>query len=244
MSILFFITIVMGASVLQTSTGFGFSIVATPFLLLLFEPADAIQINLLLSIVISGCLLTTIAKDVDTGVLKRFIAGSIFGLPIGAVIFLLLDMTKLKLGISVLIIVLTLLLIFQFRIRQSKKGDALVGGISGSLTSSVGMPGPPLLLYFAGTGTQKATLRATTLAFYLFIYVVSLLIQWAVAGVSRTVWTSSGIALPFVVIGLFAGQLLFKRINENTFRVVTYIILLGTGLYLLVDSLRDLFYIQ
>ncbi len=68
-SLLVFIVIILIASILQTSTGFGFSIMATPFLLFLFEPREAIQINLALSLVISAVLIRKISQDVDLGVL-------------------------------------------------------------------------------------------------------------------------------------------------------------------------------
>src|SRR5690625_6271974 len=55
--IILFIVIILLASILQTSTGFGFSIMATPFLLLMFEAREAIQINLILSLVISCALI-------------------------------------------------------------------------------------------------------------------------------------------------------------------------------------------
>lgn len=235
-TVLFFV-IILVASILQTSTGFGFSILATPFLLLIFEPKEAIQINLLLSLVISSALLTKILKDIDFEVLKRLIFGSVIGLPIGIMIFLLIDINKIKMTISLIILVLTIMLILKVRMKQNKKRDLIVGGLSGSLTTSIGMPGPPLLLYFSGTDTQKEKLRGTTLAFYLFIYLVSLIIQVIFAGTSKTVWVSSGIALPLVLIGLYLGQLLFKRINQNVFRIFTYVILLFTGLYLLLESL-------
>lgn len=238
MGIIAFIIIILVASILQTSTGFGFSILATPFLLLLFEPAEAIQINLILSFVISSALIMKIRKDIDFGILKRFVVGSIIGLPIGIIIFLLMDISKLKLGVSLIILVLTIMLILKFRIHQNKKRDLLVGGLSGSLTTSIGMPGPPILLYFSGTDTQKEKLRGTTLAFYLFIYSVSLIIQVIFAGTNKTIWLSSLWALPLVFIGLYLGQLLFKVINQKIFRIVTYIILLFTGMYLLIDSLK------
>lgn len=237
MEFLLFTGIILVASILQTSTGFGFSILATPFLLLLFEPAEAIQINLLLSLVISCALIRKILQDIDFEVLKRFIFGSLLGLPIGIIIFLLLDINKLKLGVSLVILILTFLLILKFRINQTSKRDWTVGGLSGSLTTSIGMPGPPLLLYFSGTDTQKEKLRGTTLAFYLFIYLISLIIQVIVAGTSKIVWISSGISLPLVFLGLYLGQRLFKRINQNIFRIFTYIILLFTGIYMLVESL-------
>lgn len=237
MEIVLFIAIILGASVLQTSTGFGFSILATPFLLLLFNVAEAIQINLILSLVISGALIFKIQSDIDMGVLKRLIAGSVAGMPVGIAIFLSADLEKLKLAISLTILLLTVLLIFSFRIKQTKRRDTFFGGLSGSLTTSIGMPGPPLLLYFSGTNTNKEKLRATTLAFYLFIYSISLMLQIIFSGTSKTIWTASGLAIPFVLAGLYLGQLLFKRIDQRTFRFVTYGILLFTGLFLLFDNL-------
>ena len=233
-----FVCFILIASILQTATGFGFSILATPFLLLLFTPMEAIQINLILSLVISIALITKIKDHVDYGILKRFMIGSIVGLPIGILIFLHVDITSLKIGVSLIILLLTILLLLQFRVNQTKSRDGIVGGFSGLLTSSIGMPGPPLLLYFAGTDTQKDKLRATTLAFYLFIYSMSLGIQMLFIGTNKTVWVSSGFSLPLVIAGLYVGQLLFKRINQQLFRIFTYAILLITGLYLLMDSFR------
>ncbi|KAA0561527.1 sulfite exporter TauE/SafE family protein [Rossellomorea aquimaris] len=232
-----FMAIILCASILQTSTGFGFSIMATPFLLLLFPPKEAIQINLILSLVISLALLVKIRRDIDFPLVKRFIIGSIPGLPLGILVFILIDMNFLKISISLIIILLTVLLIMKFRIMQSKMRDFLAGGLSGVLTTSIGMPGPPLLLYFSGTETRKEKLRGTTLAFYLFIYLISLGIQVKVAGTTQTVWKSSLQALPVVAIGLVLGQALFSKINQKIFQIFTYALLLFTGIYLLIESL-------
>ncbi|MGG3914166.1 sulfite exporter TauE/SafE family protein [Rossellomorea vietnamensis] len=235
-TLILFIAIILCASILQTSTGFGFSIMATPFLLLLYPPKEAIQINLILSLVISLALIVKIRRDIDISLVKRFVVGSMPGLLLGILIFTLIDMSFLKVVISLVIILLTTLLIMKFRIRQSTPRDFLAGGLSGVLTTSIGMPGPPLLLYFSGTGTKKEKLRGTTLAFYLFIYLVSLGIQVAVAGTTLTVWESSLQALPVVAVGLITGQALFSKINQRLFQIVTYILLLFTGIYLLIES--------
>jgi len=236
MQITLFIIIILIASILQTSTGFGFSILATPFLLLLFEPAYAIQINLILSFIISLALITTIQKDIRFDIIKRLLIGSLIGLPIGIVIFLQINSMLLKVSIGIIILTLTILLIFHYRMKQSKRKDTVVGALSGALTTSIGMPGPPLLLYFTGTKMDKETLRGTTLAFYLFIYIISLLIQVVFAGTNPIVWKSSLYALPLVFIGLFIGQKLFLRLNQRTFQIFTYILLAFTGIYLLIES--------
>ena len=232
-----FLLIVLIASILQTSTGFGLSILATPFLLLLFAPFEAIQINLFLSLFISLALIVKIRKDVDYDILKRLVIGSVFGLPVGIMIFLYLNLNHLKLGVGVMILLLTVLLILQMRIKQNQRKDLVVGGLSGMFTTSIGMPGPPLLLYFSGTDTKKEQLRATTLAFYLWIYLVSFIMQLSIVGTSKTVWTSILWGLPLVCIGLYLGQRLFYKMNQAVFQIIVYIILLFTGIYTLVESL-------
>ncbi|WP_339228717.1 sulfite exporter TauE/SafE family protein [Oceanobacillus sp. FSL K6-2867] len=237
-TIFLFITIILVASILQTSTGFGFSIMATPFLLMLFLPQEAIQINIILSLIISIALVYKIRRDIDFKIVKRFTLGSLTGIPVGVIIITAIeDMNIFKLGISILILLLTVLLMLNFKVKPTPIRDFIVGGISGGLTTSVGMPGPPLLLYFTGADTEKAKLRATTLAFYLFIYLVSLITQIIFTGTNIVIWESSLYAVPFVVLGLFLGQLLFKWINQKVFRLFTYILLLFTGIFLLLESL-------
>ena len=228
--------IVLLASLLQTSTGYGFSIVGTPFLLLIYPGHTAIQINIILSLCLSIFMIFKIGKEVDKPLLIRLIKGSIVGLVLGVFIYLYIDIQLLKIVAGGLILISTVLLILKLTILQTKNRDFLTGGISGLLTTSIGVPGPPLLLYFSGVGTDKAILRSTTLAYYLFVYFTSLVMQVLFGGTSKEAWISSLVAAPSLFIGILLGQLLFKWISPKIFRLITYIILLFTGGYLLVTS--------
>src|SRR5699024_3129592 len=108
--------------------------------------------------------------------------------------------------------------------------------VSGALTTGTGMPGPPLLLYFSGTDTNKAVLRATTLAFYLYIYIVSFFVQFLFTGSSLVVVHASGAAIPLVFICMLIGQYLINAIDKQIFQWLTYVLLLFTALYLLIYS--------
>lgn len=238
--VLIFICIILVASVLQTSTGFGFSIMATPFLLMLFLPQEAIQINIILSLIISISLIWKIRTDIDFKLLKRFTFGSIVGVPFGILIFISININAFKLGVSILLLILTLMLICNFKVKLTQFRDFIVGGLSGLLTTSIGMPGPPLLFYFTGTDTEKGKLRATTLAFYLFIYFISLITQTLFTGTNKIIWETSLYAIPIVFLGLFIGQIIFKWLNQRIFRIFTYILLGCTGIYLLIESLNSL----
>lgn len=235
-----FICIVLVASVLQTSTGFGFSIMATPLFLMLFLPQEAIQINIILSLIISISLIHSIKNSVDFPLLKRLIVSSFAGVPFGIVIYMSINISAFKFTVSILLLALTLLLILNFRVRQTRGRDYLAGGLSGLFTTSIGMPGPPILLYFTGTSIDKDKLRATTLAFYLFIYSISLMTQVTFSGSSLLIWKSSLYAVPAVLAGLSIGRFVFKWINQDIFKIFTYILLSCTGIYLLIQSLLSL----
>ena len=210
MSITFiFVCIILVASILQASTGFGFSIMATPFLLMLFLPQEAIQINIILSLIISISLIWKIRMDVDFVLLKRFIFGSIVGVPFGILIFISVNINTFKLAVSILLLLLTLLLICNVKVRSTQSRDFIVGGLSGLLTTSIGMPGPPLLLYFTGTDTEKEV-KSNYISFYLFIYFISLVTQILFTGTNKTIWESSFYAIPIVFLGLFIGQIILN----------------------------------
>lgn len=228
--------IVLVASLLQTSTGYGFSIIGTPFLLLIYPAHMAIQVNIILSICLSAFMIFKIRKEVDKSLLIRLIKGSIIGLIFGIFIYLFLDIQLLKMTVGALILVLTILLILKLTVNRTQNKDFITGGISGLLTTSIGVPGPPLLLYFSGAGIDKTTLRSTTLAYYLFVYSVSLFMQISFGGTSKETWIFSLAAIPPLFAGIMLGQLFFKWISQNAFRIITYIILMFTGIYLLVTG--------
>jgi len=231
------VIIVLVASLLQTSTGYGFSIIGTPFLLLIYPVHTAIQINIILSICLSAFMIFKIRKEVDKALLIRLIKGSIGGLVFGIFIYLFINIYLLKIAVGTLILILTIFLIFNLTLDRTRNKDFITGGISGLLTTSIGVPGPPLLLYFSGAGIDKTTLRSTTLAYYLFVYFASLVMQISFGGTSKETWLSSLVAIPPLFAGILLGQLLFKWISQKTFRVITYVILIFTGVYLIVTSL-------
>lgn len=234
---LFAAPIVLVASALQSCTGFGFSLMATPLLLLLFEPRTAIQLNIILSLVVSAALLPHIRAAVDRPMLRRLIASSLLGIPLGAALFAWLDPGLLKLAVGIVVLAVTGLIAARFTFTASRTGDGIAGLAAGTLTASLGIPGPALLVYFAGTALDKARVRATTLGFFLFVYAGALVAQVALASSERTIWLGALALAPIVWLGTVAGQRLFEAIDQRVFAIMINAILAGTGLYLLLASL-------
>jgi len=256
--------IVFFASVLQASTGFGFAIMATPFLLLVFDSRECVQISIILSFIVSLLLIRKIINDIDKGLLRRLIIGSIVGVPLGVLFYKFVSLDILKATVSVVILIVTFILIaISFRanpkskakkedpsykslVRQDtstvdvtpflKKTQFFVGMCAGLLTTSIGMPGVPLILYYNATNTKKETARSTTLAFFIFVYIVSMATQLLTVKTNLDIVGSSLILIPVVAVGVFAGNLLFNKINQITFQRMAYGILLFTGFYMAIKS--------
>lgn len=228
--------IVLIASFLQASTGYGFSIIGTPFLLMLYPTHEAIQINIILSIFLSLFMVQKVKYEFDRDLVGKLMIGSIFGMVGGVFVYLYFAVHWLKFIVGLLTLLLTVLLVFKFTINRSEKRDVVIGGLSGLLTTSIGVPGPPLLLYFSGAAIAPYILRSTTLIFYLFVYSGSLLMQIFFGGTSMAVWLYSLMAIPALLAGIFLGQIFVQWISLGTFRLITYVILLLSGLYLIVTS--------
>jgi uncharacterized membrane protein YfcA len=234
---LFLLAVIFLSSALQAGVGFGFSIMTVPLLLLVYDAREAVVINNVLSILLSALMFRTIRSEIDRGFLKRLLLGSILMMPAGLAAFMFMPAQHVKLAVGVLSLAFVLLFVFPFRIRPSEWKEAAAGGLSGFLTAAIGIPGPPLLAYTSAVDMDKAKTRSTTLAFYIFIYSVSFVLQIGFAPVSPKVWAASGGSVPLVIAGIVLGQWLFKRIHQRLFHRICLAVLFATGVQLVYSSL-------
>ncbi len=238
--LLFSALIVLFASALHAATGFGFSILAMPLLLLIHEPLVAVQVNLILSIALSLLLVPKVRHDIDKTLLWRLVVSSALGIPFGVLMLLRLDTSPFKILIAVLTLVFTSLLLLQLRFERRRARDWFSGVLAGVFTSAVGMGGIPLLLYFAGTDMPKAVVRGTVLAFFLFIYTLVLGVQIAVTSSRSDIWWLSALLVPIALMGVWVGDWMFPRISQRAFRGLIYAVLGGNSFMLLWSAWRSM----
>lgn len=261
--------IVFFASVLQASTGFGFAIMATPFLLLVFDSRDCIQISIFLSLFIAFVLTPRIKHEIDHTILKRLIQGSILGIPIGLGFFAYVSLDILKASVSAVILMISIFLVIKWyqtyfeitvedcankpiepneameenhksivkAIKAGKWNEIFVGLTAGFLTTSLGMPGVPLAVYFTAKNVKKETIRSTTLAFFIVVYIVSIIMQVFTVKISTEVLFTSLYLIPAAAVGVLLGNTLFYKINQRMFQLITNLILISTGLYILYKTI-------
>ncbi len=226
------------AALAQGATGFGFAIIALPFLLLVLGSLDAVGLTIILNLLVSLVLAPGLWRQAPRGPLMRLSLGSALGFPLGLIIFLnaSLDWVRLAIGLIILGFAGALAL------RQNKASpvselvarpwlDALVGVLSGAMATALAMPGPAVMLYLSARGMAKEALRACTLCLFTLSYGAALVLQAGSGAVASQAWQAAAFAALPTILGAVAGHRLSSRIDESRFRAIVLGILLVTGAY-------------
>ena len=228
------------AALTQAAVGFGFAIMAVPFFLLILESVTAIQVTIILTLAISLVLVWRLWRTAPRGLLLRLIAGSAAGFPIGIAAYLHAGLAEVKMAVAVLIVGFTTYLFVANRgtevagpPKSRPLADLAVGVVSGIMATSLGMPGPSVLIYLSYVGAEKVATRSLALTLFTFSYGGGLILQATVVGISAETWKVSAILVPLVLLGTFAGHKLSRHLSQRMFQTAVLAILAGTGLYML-----------
>src|ERR1700751_5333711 len=88
------------AALLQAVSGVGFVLLAFPLYLLLVDPAQAVQLAIILSTALSFAVVPGLRRTIAPALLLRLGAGSLAGLPIGLFLFRHADSLLVRLGVG------------------------------------------------------------------------------------------------------------------------------------------------
>lgn len=207
------LAVFVGAA-LQSGTGFGFALVAAPFLFALLGPQQAVTAGVLLGLLLNALTLATerrrpqvLARDTT-----RLVGWSLPGLALGA-----LALRELPERVLSVLVALAVLAALALRLRSRVRRRAVAarprawqapvaGAMSGALSTSTSLSGPPLVFHLLARGAPAAAMRDTLAA--IFVVQASLglpaLMLSATFDVPDAVWA-------LLAAGL-AGQLLGRRV--------------------------------
>ncbi len=234
------------AAVIQGTVGFGFTLLAVSFFMLIIQSADAVPLLIVINLAISVSLVGKLWRHVDRALLLRLVVGALLGFPLGLAVFKAADLTQLRVLAAGTILVFVALAVLLRRKdsaaterepRFRTPSSVGVGVLAGGLTTALGMPGPALMLYLTGVGSGKDATRAISLTFFAVAFGASLILQVATGGVTRWVWTTAAVLVPIAAIGALLGHLLARRVTEGAFRTVVLVLIAASGAYALVDTL-------
>ncbi|MDA1099690.1 MAG: sulfite exporter TauE/SafE family protein [Proteobacteria bacterium] len=232
------------AALVQAATGFGFAIVALPFLLLIMGNLGAVGLTIMLNLLVSLVLVPGLWRQAPWGPLTRLSLGSVLGFPIGLAIFLQasLDWVRLAVGLVILFFAAWLALharpdvpepaIPKANIPAARPGlEILVGVLSGAMTTALAMPGPAVMLYLSASGMGKVPLRACTLCLFTLSYGAALALQGAADTISGQIWQIAALAALPTILGAITGNCISSKLDERLFHILVLAILLATGAF-------------
>jgi uncharacterized protein len=215
-------------AVVQSATGMGFALVLSPALFAVMDPKEAVTAVLLLGAVL--CVLVMIeSRRVATHGLSRLLVPAAPGLAVGVVVLTALSKEALQIGVGVAVAVAA-----AWQLRHGAAAlrlSALVAGfLSGVLTTTLGVNGPPLALWLESERVSPAVFRVTLATAFLILDVagIALIASRAgadVAGVGQVVPL-----LACVLAGYALGAAGFRRLDAERFSRIALSAVICTGL--------------
>jgi uncharacterized membrane protein YfcA len=225
------------AALLQSASGFGFSLIAVPVISILVGARTAVVATDTLAFVLIGSLVIMERRRVQTGSLRLVTASALVGMPMGLWILTHVGDRPLAIVIASVVIVLTLALMFGLAAPERAGIDVLAGFTSGVLATSTGTNGPPLVLALHARGVPPAEFRATLAAAFALQDVVAMIGFGITGHFTAAVWRVVAAGLPALLVGRLVGERVFARLDQRRFRAVVLGVLLATGVISLVEAL-------
>lgn len=212
---------ILGAAALVASvTGFGYALVATPFLILLFPPAQAVPLVLISWFPIAIILVVSSRRHLVKGRVARLLAGAILGAPLGMYALAMLSASTMRGVIGVI----TLLAVAAMALRPSEplahEQRALFGAgfLSGILGGASGLSGPPVVLLGLRQRWSHEGFRATLLCYFFLLHTLISATFGNVGLLTVDTLELSLRALPGIVAGYAVGMWLKGRVDAGMYR--------------------------
>jgi uncharacterized membrane protein YfcA len=227
------------AAFIRGATGFGLSMIFTPFIILIMNPKAAIPVNLILAQLSNVVVLATCFREVNVRRLWPMFAGSLLGVPVGVCIIVVISAATLKIMIGAVTILFSILLVLKLtpRFTHERFAAGVAGFLCGMLTTSVGLGAPPVMLFMHSQKWPRGEIYPGLSAFFLIstgASIVGLFLSGLVTG--RVLLTSISLA-PGLVLGVMLGMLAFKHVNEYYFRMLSVTVVIAAGILAVLSGM-------
>lgn len=230
---------------IEAITGFGCSVLAMPFVTALLGMRTGVMVITLLAWLLALYFAVRKWREIDWKQFSVIIGCMLMGLPVGMYLFRNVDVASLRKILAVFICVVSTWQLLR-RCRRQTATDKeksshpikdipyylllVAGGIVHGMFSS---GGPLVVLYASKHLPDKGRFRATLCLLWTSlntIIIASYLIDGSMtAEVART----TGLLVPFILAGIVVGEKIHDRVNERTFSLIVFSMLLLTGAFML-----------
>jgi uncharacterized protein len=220
----------LGSAFVRGLTGFGMAILLVPVLALALPPVEAVVLANALSLMIGATEIRTLVRDAEP---TAWVIGALVVLttPLGLYALSLTgkDVARLVIALIAFSAFIAILLPRRGEGVPGKLATGSVGVLSGLMTGYAGMPGPPVVPYYAGRELPRPTIKASMQ----LIFTIA-----ASAGLASASWLGilrwelllfAAVMLPMILAGNRLGARVSGRISDPVWRVSVGCILGGAA---------------
>lgn len=209
----------LAAGFLRGITGFGFALAAVPLYSLSVSPLQAVIVAQVLQFAAVPTDIAQHHRSADRRALGFLCVGALVFTPIGVYLATRLPADAMRLAIAVVVLLGLAALLGRITIREGRTPAITAGALAGLLGGLAAMPGPPAIAYFIGRGASKVASRASLLLFFGFTAAIAL--TTLAIGSDELHWDMLLVlaaAYPALLLGNWAGTMLFRRLGEGHYR--------------------------
>jgi len=217
-------------ALVQGTTGFAFALIATPVLLAVTSPEQSVSAMAILSNVVVIPTLAIRPQVVRLELVMLVLWGAP-GLIVGAVA--LRHAPELALRI---VLAAGILIAVAMRLSQgagpARTSAAAAGFLTGALTTSIGVNGPPLVIHLLRRGLSPPQMRGTLSAMFVALYGTGVGVL-AVAG-SLELPPKFGLLIGATALGAIAGRAVAGTLDGEAFERIVLALLVASAVLALV----------
>ena len=245
--------LVLVTQLIEAITGFGSTVLALPFAVSLVGVAAAVPILSLHTWLFAAWVVLADLKKIMWRQYGTAILFVLIGLPLGMWAYAALPETVLKLILAAFMIAVSNNGIFrQFRkpienpdgsAPHTRKRQIVLYALlflGGVIHGAFATGGPLLIIYTTLTIKEKGHFRATMCAIWFSLNAIILARFLLTGAFTPEVTRLSLITLPFLLAGVILGAWAHKRISDQYFTRVVYIVLFLSGCFLAFSAISAL----
>jgi len=232
------IVVVLFAAMVQSTTGFGFSLLAVPLLSLAIPTELAVVVAATLGMLTSSVQAVGERAHGDRPTIVRMLTGAAVGAPFGLLVLEFPTNRQLKFGLAAVIIAFLIINLRGLTLERGGRGvDMGAGVVSGVLNTSLSTNGPPLVMALHARHLAPSVFRGTISAVFAGTGVITLGLFLASGRYTADARKLLVVAIPTMVVGYLVGTRLRPRIDPPRFRQAVMGLLMVTAVITLVGAL-------
>jgi uncharacterized protein len=229
------------ASVLRGFTGFGFGLAAVPLLSLALPPAKVVPLVVVLQVIVGVAGVRQAAPLCDWRAVRGLSPGLILGIPVGVAVLTAFRPNPVRLVIGCVILASVLLLWRGLRLppRPSSVLTIGVGLVAGVMSGLASMGGPPIVVYLLALSHRAATVRATSIIYFMIASMVAVLLMGLKGLIDGEILVWSIASMPVLWVGNHVGAWGFQRSQPHHHRLTALLTLSMLAVLLIARAVGD-----